>query len=88
MAIPIRPAVIINIIEFGEEQEEEGENSPPIAQDDSLTTDQDLELLILDPAEGILVNDWDPDGDSIAAVVVSEVVTDRVEESPSMQMEP
>ena len=52
-------------------------NSPPIAEDDSVMTDLDLEIVVLDPAEGILVNDSDPDGDNIAALEVTDVITDQ-----------
>ncbi len=54
-----------------------GENSPPIAEDDEFMTDQDLELVVTDPDEGILINDSDPDGDNIAALEVTNAFTDQ-----------
>jgi gliding motility-associated-like protein len=53
------------------------QNSPPIAQDDEYMTDQDTELLVEDPAEGILANDSDPDGDEIAALEITDGITDQ-----------
>ena len=53
------------------------ENNPPIAVDDEFTTDQDLEMEITDPEEGILANDSDPDGDLIAALEVNDGITDQ-----------
>jgi len=52
-------------------------NSPPIAEDDTVMTDLDVELLVSDPAQGILANDSDPDGDNIAALEVTDVITDQ-----------
>ena len=54
-----------------------GGNRPPIAENDTLMTDQDVELIITDPEEGLLVNDSDPDGDNIAALVVTNAITDQ-----------
>ena len=53
------------------------DNNPPIAQDDEYMTDQDLELVVDDPTEGILANDSDPDGDEIAAQEVIDAITDQ-----------
>jgi VCBS repeat-containing protein len=44
-------------------------NDAPVAQDDTYTTDEDTPLLV--PAPGILGNDYDVDGDSLTAVLVS-----------------
>ena len=52
-------------------------NNPPIAVDDEFTTDQDLEMEITEPEEGILANDSDPDGDSIAALEVNQGITEQ-----------
>ncbi|MGI9550911.1 MAG: Ig-like domain-containing protein, partial [Aurantibacter sp.] len=53
------------------------ENNPPIAENDTLMIDQDLTLEITDPAEGVLANDSDPDGDNITAQVVTNAITDQ-----------
>lgn len=53
------------------------ENAAPVAEDDQFTTDQDQETEISDPEEGILVNDSDPDGDSIAALEVNDGITEH-----------
>jgi VCBS repeat-containing protein len=49
-------------------------NSPPTAEDDSYTTDEDTTLTAngagSNPA-GVLANDTDPDGDTLSAVLVS-----------------
>lgn len=50
-------------------------NSPPNAVEDQYMTDQDLELSVTNPAEGLLANDSDPDGDQIFAVEVNDAVT-------------
>ena len=44
-------------------------NDAPIADDDAYSTDEDTPLVV--PADGVLLNDADPDGDSITAVLVS-----------------
>jgi VCBS repeat-containing protein len=44
-------------------------NDAPVAQDDTYTTDEDTPLLV--PAPGVLGNDYDVDGDSLTAVLVS-----------------
>ena len=54
-----------------------GDNSPPDAQDDEYMTDQDVELIVEDPAEGVLANDSDPDGDPIAALEITDAITDQ-----------
>lgn len=52
-------------------------NSPPIAVADTVMTDLDVELVVSDPLKGILVNDSDPDGDNIAAMEVTNAITDQ-----------
>ena len=44
-------------------------NDAPIADDDAYSTNEDTPLVV--PADGVLLNDADPDGDSITAVLVS-----------------
>ena len=44
-------------------------NNPPVANDDSYSTNEDVTLSI--GALGVLVNDVDPDGDSLTATIVS-----------------
>jgi VCBS repeat-containing protein len=44
-------------------------NDAPVAQDDTYTTNEDTPLVV--PAPGILGNDYDVDGDSLTAVLVS-----------------
>src|SRR5436190_20823221 len=44
-------------------------NSPPVAQNDSYTLNEDEPLTI--PASGVLGNDSDPDGDPLTAALVS-----------------
>jgi VCBS repeat-containing protein len=44
-------------------------NDAPVAQDDSYTTDEDTPLVVAKP--GVLGNDYDVDGDSLTAVLVS-----------------
>ena len=44
-------------------------NDPPIAVDDSYTTDQDVALVVA-PTDGVLVNDTDPDDDDDDLVAV------------------
>ncbi|MEM2258837.1 MAG: Ig-like domain-containing protein, partial [Candidatus Thermoplasmatota archaeon] len=44
-------------------------NSPPVAVDDSYTTDEDVVLIISAP--GVLSNDYDIDGDTLTAELVS-----------------
>ena len=44
-------------------------NSAPVADDDAYSTNEDTPLVV--PADGVLLNDADPDGDSITAVLVS-----------------
>lgn len=63
--------VHVNVIDPGTG----GENSPPDAVDDEYTTDQDTELEVDDIEEGVLANDSDPDGDSIAVVEVIDGIT-------------
>ena len=48
-------------------------NQPPEATGDSYSTTQDSALSITDPADGVLANDADPDGDSLTASLVSGV---------------
>ncbi|GJM28419.1 MAG: hypothetical protein DHS20C17_10540 [Cyclobacteriaceae bacterium] len=55
----------------------ESDNNPPDAKDDELETDLDSELVITDPAEGVLVNDSDPDGDQITVQEVTDGITDQ-----------
>jgi uncharacterized repeat protein (TIGR01451 family) len=45
-------------------------NSPPIANDDAYTTDEDVALSVV-AADGVLKNDTDPDGNALTAVLVS-----------------
>jgi len=45
-------------------------NTPPVALDDSYSTDQDTTLDVAAP--GVLVNDADDDGDPLTAVLVSD----------------
>ena len=52
-------------------------NNPPNAEDDIYEVDQDTELMITDPEEGILANDSDPDGDAIAATEITDAITDQ-----------
>lgn len=47
-----------------------GGNQPPTAADDAYSTGFD-EALVVDAASGVLANDFDPDGDAVAAAVVS-----------------
>lgn len=42
-------------------------NTPPAANDDTYTTDQDVILVINNPAQGLLSNDTDLDNDSLTA---------------------
>jgi VCBS repeat-containing protein len=44
-------------------------NDAPVAQDDTYTTDEDTPLVVAKP--GVLGNDYDVDGDSLTAVLVS-----------------
>jgi VCBS repeat-containing protein len=46
-------------------------NDPPAASDDSYATNEDTPLNVAAP--GVLTNDSDPDGDSLTAVLVSDV---------------
>jgi len=46
-------------------------NDAPVAADDSYSTDEDVSLVI--PASGVVKNDADIDGDSLTAVLVSDV---------------
>ena len=48
-------------------------NFSPEAADDSYSTVRDSGLSVTDPANGVLANDTDPDGDSLSASVVSGV---------------
>ena len=52
-------------------------NNPPNAEDDMYELDQDTELMVMDPEEGVLANDSDPDGDAIAAVEITDAITDQ-----------
>jgi len=45
--------------------------NPPIAVEDTYTTDEDVPLII--PAPGLLENDSDPDGDSLTAYLETDV---------------
>jgi len=45
--------------------------SPPQANADSLTTNEDAQLVIFDPALGVLANDIDPEGDPLTVTLVS-----------------
>jgi VCBS repeat-containing protein len=47
-------------------------NDPPIASDDVYVTDEDTPLSVNRPS-GVLANDNDPEGDSLTAVLVSDV---------------
>ena len=44
-------------------------NLAPIAQNDNYTTFQNTSLIILDPAQGFLANDTDPDGDTLGEAI-------------------
>jgi VCBS repeat-containing protein len=44
-------------------------NTPPVAQDDVYSTDEDVTLTVAAP--GVLGNDSDPDGDSLIAILLS-----------------
>lgn len=46
-----------------------GDNHPPVATDDSYSTDEDTALTVAAP--GVLANDSDPDGDTLSASVVA-----------------
>ena len=46
-----------------------GPNAPPVAQDDSYFVEEDDDLDV-DDSEGVLANDFDPDGDELTAVLV------------------
>ena len=46
-------------------------NLPPVANEDSYTTDEDTPLN--QPAPGVLANDTDPDGDALTAALVDNV---------------
>lgn len=45
-------------------------NDPPVARDDQYSTSEDIALTVLPP--GVLLNDSDPDGDALAAVIVTQ----------------
>ena len=47
-------------------------NNPPVASDDAYETEEDVELLISVP--GVLGNDYDPDGDGMAADVLDNPI--------------
>lgn len=49
-----------------------GENSPPVANDDSYETPESVSLTV-DTADGVLTNDTDADGGPLQAVLVSDV---------------
>jgi VCBS repeat-containing protein len=49
-----------------------GVNTPPVAQDDDYSTDEDVPLTIAAP--GVLGNDTDDDGDSLTAVLTTDAV--------------
>ncbi len=44
-------------------------NNPPVALDDSYSTNQDATLTVA--AAGVLINDFDPDGDAVTAILLS-----------------
>jgi VCBS repeat-containing protein len=46
-------------------------NDPPTANDDSYTTDEDTTLIVTAP--GILINDTDPENDTLTSTLVSDV---------------
>jgi VCBS repeat-containing protein len=50
----------------------EGGNDAPVAEDDSAVTDEDTPLIV-DEANGVLANDMDADGDTLSAMLVSDV---------------
>ncbi len=47
-----------------------GGNTPPVAQDDAYSTDEDTPLVV--PAPGVLDNDTDDDMDTLTAILVSD----------------
>ena len=46
-------------------------NTPPVANDDNLSTDEDQELSLTD-AVGVIANDIDAEGDTLSVTVISE----------------
>jgi hypothetical protein len=60
-----------NIYDNKENQNEE--NKPPMASNDSYATDEDQALTV--EAPGVLENDTDPEGDALSAALVSEVAS-------------
>jgi len=46
-------------------------SSPPHAVDDAYSTPQGTPLIVLDPADGVLANDDDPDGNSLTAELLA-----------------
>jgi len=72
----------------GEDDPDDSEvtlNNPPNAQDDEYEVNQDGELEVSNPEEGVLVNDSDPDGDSIA---VQEVINEITDQGGSISINP
>ena len=49
---------------------DEGCNNPPVANDDQYSVDEDETLTVTAP-DGVLANDYDPDGDEITATIYS-----------------
>jgi Bacterial Ig domain/Bacterial surface protein, Ig-like domain/FG-GAP-like repeat/Putative Ig domain/Domain of unknown function DUF11 len=48
-----------------------GSNTPPVALDDSYSVEKD-QTLDVDAAQGVLANDFDPDGDALTASLLSK----------------
>ena len=55
-------------------------NLPPVAKEDSYTTDEDTTLN--QPAPGVLANDTDPDGDDLTAALVDNVAHGKLTFKP------
>ncbi len=53
-------------------QEPPPQNKPPVANNDTYTTNEDA-ILNIDVTHGVLANDSDPDGNTMSALVVSSV---------------
>eukprot|EP01102_Stenamoeba_stenopodia_P004705 TRINITY_DN1502_c0_g1_i1.p1 TRINITY_DN1502_c0_g1~~TRINITY_DN1502_c0_g1_i1.p1 ORF type:complete len:1140 (-),score=257.47 TRINITY_DN1502_c0_g1_i1:215-3610(-) len=49
--------------------------SPPIAMNDNYTTLEDVQLRVLDPAQGVLANDYDPDEGDVITAKISKAPT-------------
>jgi len=60
---------LVNASAALDQMQQASSNSPPTANDDSYTTEEDTTLSVSVP--GVLGNDSDPDGDSLSASVVS-----------------